>query len=54
MKVDDWKLYFSIKNIEYKQARKIETNIKNMKSSKYIKNLKHYHEMKVKLIETYK
>ena len=54
MKVDDWKLYFSIENIEYKQARDIETHIKKMKSSKYIRNLKLYPEMKEKLIEKYK
>jgi len=38
VKPDDWKLYYSIESLEYKQARDIEKHIKKMKSSKYIKN----------------
>jgi putative endonuclease len=42
---DDWELYFSINDLDYSVARKIETHIKSMKSKKYIENLKQYPEM---------
>ena len=50
-RASDWKLYFHIENLEYKQARQIEKHIKNMKSRAYIKNLKLYPEMVFKLVE---
>ncbi|MBI4945403.1 MAG: GIY-YIG nuclease family protein [Bacteroidetes bacterium] len=37
-KTDDWELFFSIENIEYRQARHIEKHIKKMKSKQYIFN----------------
>ena len=36
----DWNLFLSIPDLEYKQARAIESHIKAMKSEKYIENLK--------------
>jgi putative endonuclease len=39
-KADDWELYYSMLDLEYMQARKIENHIKRMKSKKYIKDLK--------------
>ena len=47
---DDWRLFFSINDLNYKQARAIESHIKGMKSRKYIENLKKYNEMIGKLI----
>ena len=52
-KANDWKEYLLFDDLEYKQARQIEAYIKRMKSVKYIKNLKRYEEMRVKLIEKY-
>ena len=52
-KANDWKLYYSIKNLEYKQARKVETHIKKMRSKKYIENLKKYPEISEKIIKQY-
>ena len=49
----DWILYFSIEDLGYVQARKIEKHIKSMKSRKYIENLKKYPEMVFSLIKTY-
>ena len=48
--VDDWVLFFSIDNLDGRQARWIETQIKRMKSAIYIKNLKRYPEIVLKLI----
>ena len=53
-KADDWILYLSIENLDYKQARSIERHIKKMKSSQYIRNLKKYKEIIKKLIIKYK
>ena len=39
-KAKDWKLFYSIYCESRSQARKIEKHIKNMKSRKYIENLK--------------
>ena len=50
----DWHLYFVIKNLSYKQARKIEKHIKKMKSRVYINNLKKYPEISERLIKNYK
>jgi len=52
-KDNSWNLFFGIPNLEYKQARNIESHIKNMKSSKYIKNLAKYPEILEKLKEKY-
>jgi len=53
-KADDWEVFFSIPDLEYKQARDIESHIKKMKSKKYVLDLKKYKEMSGKLIEKYK
>ena len=45
-----WKLFLYF---EFKQARKIETHIKKMKSKKYIRNLTQYPEIIDKLKEKY-
>ena len=37
---DDWELYFTIDDLDYLQARRIKKHIKEMKSRKYIQNLK--------------
>jgi putative endonuclease len=49
-KSDDWIIYFSIDNLEYKKARKIEDHIKQMKSRKYFENLKKDKELIDKLV----
>ncbi|MBK5271433.1 MAG: GIY-YIG nuclease family protein [Bacteroidia bacterium] len=52
--VNDWIIYFTLVNLDYKQARDIEAHIKRMKSKKYITDLKEYSELSIKLIEKYK
>jgi len=52
-KADDWIIFFSLINLSYKQARSIESHIKNMKSKKYIQNLKRYPEILQNLINLY-
>jgi putative endonuclease len=52
-KADDWVLYLSINDLQYSQARKIETHIKKMHSSVFIKNLKEYPQMQERLIQKY-
>jgi putative endonuclease len=52
-KTSDWILFFSIRDLEYDQARLIETHIKKMKSRKYITDLKKYEDMSVRLIKLY-
>ncbi|MBZ4187989.1 GIY-YIG nuclease family protein [Niabella beijingensis] len=50
----DWELYFTIADLSYLQARKVEQHIKKMKSRKYIENLVLYPEIAMGLIERYK
>ena len=52
-RADDWKLFFSLEDLEYEAARKIESHIKRMKSAVYIRNLKIYPEISKKLILLY-
>jgi putative endonuclease len=52
-KANDWVIFFSLINLSYKQARSIESHIKNMKSKKYIQNLKRYPEISQNLINLY-
>ena len=47
-------LFFSYENLEYKQARNIESHIKKMKSKVYIENLVKYPEIIERLKEKYK
>ncbi len=42
---EDWELYLSIDELEYRQARLIEMYIKKMKSKIYIQNLIKYPEI---------
>jgi len=44
-KTEDWELFFTINDLDYKQSRLIELHIKKMKSVIYIKNLKQYPEL---------
>ena len=48
-----WQKFLVIEGLTSSQARAIERNIKSMKSSSYIKNLKSYPEMIDKLKEKY-
>ena len=48
-----WVIFFSFQCTSREQARKIETHIKNMKSKKYILNLKQYPEMIEKLLNKF-
>jgi putative endonuclease len=52
-KTDDWVLFWYEDNLEYKQARNIESYIKRMKSKIYIQNLKKYPKIISKLKEKY-
>ena len=52
-KFNDWVLFHSIPCNSFKQALAIERHIKNMKSKKYIKNLKLYPEITDKLLSIY-
>ena len=52
-KANDWVIFFSLIDLSYKQARSIESHIKNMKSKKYIQNLKRYPEISQNLINLY-
>jgi putative endonuclease len=52
-KSDDWELFYTINELEYKQARSIEAHIKKMKSKKYIQDLKMYAEITKKLVDKY-
>lgn len=52
-KADDWVLYYSIPDLEYKQARNIEAHIKKMKSRKYFQDLLTHPEITVSLINKY-
>jgi len=46
---EDWALYFSIDDLEYTQARKIEAHIKSMRNRCFFQNLKNYPELVEKL-----
>ncbi len=46
----DWELFLRIDAIDYSHAIRLERKIKEMKSSKYIRNLKMYPEMLDKII----
>ncbi len=50
----DWEELLVISCASFSQARKIENHIKRMKSRVYIKNLKAYPEMIIKLLVKYK
>jgi len=50
---NDWEEFLLIKCESVRQAKKIESHIKKMKSSKYTRNLKIYPEIVSKLREKY-
>jgi len=52
-KYEDWELFISICNLEQKQARRIESHIKRMKSKVYLQNLRKYPEIIERLINKY-
>jgi len=52
-KADDWVLFFDFDCDSLSQAMKIEKHIKNMKSKKYIQNLRQYPEIIAKLKSRY-
>jgi len=52
--VSDWELYIFIVAEDYSHAVRMERKVKAMKSSKYIKNLKKYPELKANLFQTTK
>lgn len=53
-KSNDWVLIFSIGELDYNQARRIELHIKRMKSRKYIENLKLHGNISLALVNKYK
>ena len=53
-KTSDWELYHIIKCVTISQAMKIEKHIKKMKSIIYLKNLKKFEAIQLKLLEKYK
>jgi len=42
---EDWEIYLMIENLEYQQARQIESHIMKMKGKIYIENLLKYPEI---------
>jgi putative endonuclease len=52
-KTNDWILFFKIDCQNISQAFKIERHIKDMKSTKYIHNLREYPEIVIKLKNKY-
>ena len=52
-KYADWELFFEITDLTMRQARKIETHIKKMKSRKYILDLKNHPDISKRLIAKY-
>jgi putative endonuclease len=54
LQASDWELFWSVDELEYRQARDIELHIKKMKSRKYFSDLKQYPEIIHRLKEKYK
>ncbi len=53
-KTKDWELFFSIECSSKGQAQKVERHIKRMKSKVYLKNIRKYPDISIKLLEKYK
>ena len=53
-KADDWEIFYVVEDLEYSQARQIESHLKKMKSKQYIENLIKYPLIMEKLKEKYK
>jgi putative endonuclease len=50
---DDWKIYWTIECKSIEIAGRIEKHLKNMKSRKYLENLKKNPEIGLKLLQRY-
>ncbi len=50
-KANDWEVFLILKADNYSHAIRMERKIKAMKSKTFIKNLKQYHELRIKLIK---
>ena len=53
-KTSDWELYYIIECVTISQAMNIKKHIKKMKSITYLKNLKKFETLQLKLLERYK
>ena len=53
-KTSNWELYYNKECVTISQAMKIEKHIKKMKSITYLKNLKKFETIQLKLLEKYK
>ena len=53
-KTSDWELFYIIECVTNSQTMKIEKHIKKMKSISYLKNLKKFETIQLKLLEKYK
>ncbi|MBL7901713.1 MAG: GIY-YIG nuclease family protein [Bacteroidia bacterium] len=52
-KADDWEEFLVVSDLQYKQARNMESHIKKMNSAKYIANLRRFPEIIEKLKARY-
>ena len=52
-RTNDWEVFWNIENLSMSTARSIEAHIKKMKSRMYLKNLKIYPDIAIKLIAKY-
>ena len=52
-KIKDWELFFWFECNSLNQAQLIENHIKRMKGKRYLRNLKLYPELHLKLLEKY-
>jgi putative endonuclease len=52
-KENDWELVYTLNELNFKQARKIESHIKRMKSRKYIQDLVQFPEITERLMLKY-
>jgi len=50
-KANDWKIFLEFKTLTYDHSVRIERKIKSMKSSKYIRNIFKYPELKQKILK---
>jgi putative endonuclease len=53
-KATDWILFFTINDLSYSQARKIEIHIKKMRTHRYIQSLKKYPELVAKITDKFR
>ncbi|MBX7089169.1 MAG: GIY-YIG nuclease family protein [Cyclobacteriaceae bacterium] len=53
-RAEDWQLFFSMDELQFGQARLIERHLKQMKSRRYLENLKKYPEIAQNLIMKYR